>query len=100
MIRSTRQRGLPQRLQDCEFFRDNKVNDDGDFVHFALLAESQPVKMKEASSDPKWMKEEMESIEKNKTWELIDLPYGKKSIGVRWVFKVKTILNQAYGSIS
>jgi hypothetical protein len=35
------------------------------------------------------MKEELESIENNNTWELVDLPYGKKPIGVRWVFKVK-----------
>lgn len=60
--RSTRQRGLSQRLQDCELFRDNDVNDDGDFVHFALMTESKPVNMEEALSDPKWiysMKEEM-----------------------------------------
>lgn len=38
------------------------------------------------------MKEELESIEKNNTWELVNLPYGKKLIGVRWVFKVKANL--------
>lgn len=31
----------------------------------------------------------MKLIEKNKTWELVDLPEGKKPIGVRWMFKVK-----------
>lgn len=38
LTRSTRQKGLPLRLQDCELFRDNEVNDDGDFIHFALMA--------------------------------------------------------------
>src|ERR1044072_2690340 len=35
------------------------------------------------------MKEELESIEKNNTWELVDLPERKKEIGVKWVYKVK-----------
>lgn len=68
------------------------MNNDGDFVHFALMAESEPVNEEEALSDPKWicaMKEELESIEKKGTWELVDLPLGKKPIGVRWVYKVK-----------
>lgn len=42
-------------------------------------------------SDPKWilsMKEELKSINKNKTWELVDPPEEKKSIGVRWMYKV------------
>ncbi|KAI5405698.1 hypothetical protein KIW84_052458 [Lathyrus oleraceus] len=36
-----------------ELFPDNKVNDDGDFVHFALMDESEPVKTEEVLSDPK-----------------------------------------------
>jgi hypothetical protein len=31
----------------------------------------------------------MDSIEENGTWSLIDLPPGRKPIGVKWVFKVK-----------
>lgn len=73
-------------------FRDNEVIDDGDFSHFSLMAEFEPIKTEEDLSDPKWicaMKEELESIKKNNTWELIDLSGGKKPIGVKWVFKVK-----------
>jgi len=32
---------------------------------------------------------EMESIEKNQTWELTNLPRGMKPIGVKWIFKTK-----------
>ena len=32
---------------------------------------------------------EIEAIERNKTWELTDLPKGAKRIGVKWVFKSK-----------
>lgn len=51
--RSTRQRGLPIRIHDCDLFLDNKVNDYADFFHFALMTESRPSKMGEALSDPK-----------------------------------------------
>ncbi|KAI5424184.1 hypothetical protein KIW84_030412 [Lathyrus oleraceus] len=42
--RSTRQRGLPPRLQDSKRVQDNEINEDGDFVHFSLMAASEPVK--------------------------------------------------------
>lgn len=31
----------------------------------------------------------MESIEKNKTWVLTDLPEGHKAIDLKWVYKLK-----------
>ena len=37
----------------------------------------------------KWvgvMAEELESLHKNKTWELVKLPKGKKAIGLKWVY--------------
>ncbi|XP_019099787.1 PREDICTED: uncharacterized protein LOC109132557 [Camelina sativa] len=33
--------------------------------------------------------EEIESITRNKTWDMVDLPYGSKTIGLKWVFKLK-----------
>jgi len=35
------------------------------------------------------MNEEIKLIEKNKTWELMDKPKGKKIIGFKWVYKIK-----------
>lgn len=35
------------------------------------------------------MNEEFDSLVKNRTWNLVDLPAGKKLIDNRWVFKVK-----------
>ena len=35
------------------------------------------------------MHQEMDSIHKNGTWELVDLPLGKKAIGNEWVYKIK-----------
>ncbi|GJY59135.1 RNA-directed DNA polymerase, eukaryota [Tanacetum coccineum] len=40
----------------------------------------------------KWkaaMKEEMDSLRKNKTWELVDHPAGKKLVSCKWLFKIK-----------
>ena len=35
------------------------------------------------------MQEEMEALHKNKTWDLITLPQGRKTIGNKWVYKIK-----------
>ncbi|CAH9073771.1 unnamed protein product [Cuscuta epithymum] len=35
------------------------------------------------------MVEEMNALDLNGTWDLVDLPTGKKSIGCKWVFAVK-----------
>lgn len=47
---------------------------------------------KQASTNAEWiaaMNKEIETLEANGTWELTQLPSGKKSIGCKWVYKVK-----------
>jgi hypothetical protein len=39
------------------------------------------------------MRQEYDSIIKNHSWKLVDLPFGKTPIIARWVFKVKEIVN-------
>jgi hypothetical protein len=34
------------------------------------------------------VREELKAIADNETWELLDLPVGRKAIGLKWVFKV------------
>ncbi|GJU58201.1 retrovirus-related pol polyprotein from transposon TNT 1-94 [Tanacetum coccineum] len=62
-------------------------------MHFVcLLADSESIKFEEVIRDKKWknaMDEEIASIERNKTWELVELPKGHQPIGVKWVFKKK-----------
>jgi hypothetical protein len=51
-----------------------------------------PKDWKEANRDPKWreaMLEELRALEKNKTWDLVKLPPGKKAMSCKWVFTVK-----------
>ena len=57
-----------------------------------MLVDSEPLGIEEALKKKVWldaMKEELEPIKRNKTWELTELPMEKKAISVRWVFKVK-----------
>jgi len=35
------------------------------------------------------MDEEIKVIEKNETWDLVELPKGHRPIGVKWVYKTK-----------
>lgn len=42
------------------------------------------------------MHEKYESILQNKTWSLVDLPYGKKPMTAHWIFKVKPSLNISF----
>ena len=52
----------------------------------------EPINYAEARGDPAWeaaMKQKIESVEKNKTWELVDLPAGHRPITLKWVFKLK-----------
>jgi hypothetical protein len=35
------------------------------------------------------MKDEMKSMKTNQVWELVDLPPRRKSIGNKWVLKIK-----------
>ncbi|BFG30843.1 hypothetical protein CerSpe_171170 [Prunus speciosa] len=51
-----------------------------------------PTRVDEAFNDPKWaeaMNIEMEALQKNNTWDIVDRPKGMKLVGCRWVFTVK-----------
>ncbi|KAK4406656.1 Retrovirus-related Pol polyprotein from transposon TNT 1-94 [Sesamum angolense] len=67
-----------------------------------LLDIDEPATYEEIVTSPnanEWitaMKDEMSSMAKNNVWELVDLPTGHKTIGNKWVLKVK---RKADGSI-
>ena len=57
-----------------------------------FLTDEEPASFKSAMKEKLWrraMEEEIKSIEKNSTWELVKLPEKCKSIGVKWVYKIK-----------
>ncbi|CAL2234863.1 unnamed protein product [Prunus armeniaca] len=56
----------------------------------------EPENFDEAAQDEAWkkaMENEMNMIEKNQTWELVNRPFNKPIIGVKWVYKTKLNLD-------
>ncbi|GKB32254.1 putative ribonuclease H-like domain-containing protein [Tanacetum coccineum] len=57
-----------------------------------FLSQHEPKKISEALEDESWvdaMQEELLQFEIQKVWILVDLPYGKKAIGTKWVYRNK-----------
>ena len=52
----------------------------------APLSLKEAMTMKKASKWKEAADEEMRSLEEQGTWELVDLPPGRKVVGVKWVF--------------
>ncbi|CAI7926750.1 unnamed protein product, partial [Closterium sp. NIES-53] len=56
----------------------------------------EPTTLKEAlesSDSEEWkkaMESELKSIKENGTWELVELPEGRKAITSKWLFKIKS----------
>jgi len=69
------------------------IYDEGMNSLFALYCHvDDPIHFEDAIKNRKWieaMDEEMNSIERNKTWDLVELLKGKEVIGVKWVYKTK-----------
>jgi hypothetical protein len=54
--------------------------------------DGEPQSFAEAERDAAWraaMQLEMDAVEKNRTWQLADLPRGHRAITLKWVFKLK-----------
>ncbi|XP_070033037.1 flocculation protein FLO11-like [Nicotiana tomentosiformis] len=64
----------------------------------APITAVEPHSYHQAAVSPAWqeaMRKEFKALETNHTWDIIDLPQGKKPIGCKWVYKIKY---KAYGS--
>ncbi|GJZ97537.1 putative ribonuclease H-like domain-containing protein [Tanacetum coccineum] len=77
------------------YVQKQRRNNHKDFHHclFAcFLSQHEPKKISEALEDESWvdaMQEELLQFEIQKVWILVDLPYGKKAIGTKWVYRNK-----------
>ncbi|GJV36539.1 retrovirus-related pol polyprotein from transposon TNT 1-94 [Tanacetum coccineum] len=57
-----------------------------------FLSQQEPTKIAQALNDESWveaMQEERLQFKSQKVWTLVDLPYGKKAIGTKWVYENK-----------
>lgn len=81
--RSERQKSRPKYLEDYILLA-RKLGEE-----ILLYLNGEPRNFGEAKESREWTKaceEEIKSIEKNKTWILVDLPCGAKPICLKWVF--------------
>nr|GEZ89809.1 copia protein [Tanacetum cinerariifolium] len=54
--------------------------------------QEEPKRIHQALKDPSWieaMQEELLQFKMQKVWILVDLPYGKRAIGTKWVYRNK-----------
>lgn len=92
--RSSRTTRQPTRLEDYVLL----AQVDGE--RLLMIINDEPWNYNEAKELKVWVdacKDEIFSIEKNDTWDLVELPAGVKPIGLKWVFKIK---RNADGTIS
>nr|GFB95669.1 putative ribonuclease H-like domain-containing protein [Tanacetum cinerariifolium] len=67
----------------------------GDFhtcMFACFLSQKEPKRIHQALKDPSWieaMQEELLQFKMQKVWILVDLPYGKRAIGTKWVYRNK-----------
>lgn len=90
--RSNRVRFPSVRLQGYVMYPVGLSEDVTDIMHFILMAESEPITLDQALSNLKWkeaMVDELRSIEKTETWQMVNLPSNKRAIDVKWVYKTK-----------
>ncbi|GJX33704.1 putative ribonuclease H-like domain-containing protein [Tanacetum coccineum] len=72
---------------------EGKTHEDLHTCLFAcFLSQVEPKKVIQALTDPSWieaMQDELLQFKLQKVWTLVDLPYGKRAIGTKWVYRNK-----------
>lgn len=84
--RSTRARRKPYYLSEYISLAEIECE------RLLITINEEPWDFEEAKAHREWVvacEDEIESIVKNKTWDLVDLPLGAKTIRLKWVFKIK-----------
>ena len=74
----------------CEIYEASTPNSASLFELFSQIDD--PLIFEEVVEDEVWaqaMDEEIECIEKNQTWELVDVLKSKDVINVKWIYKTK-----------
>nr|GFB35991.1 putative ribonuclease H-like domain-containing protein [Tanacetum cinerariifolium] len=57
-----------------------------------FLSQEEPKRVHQALKDPSWieaMQDELRQFKMQKVWILVDLAYGKREIGTKWVYRNK-----------
>nr|GEV86839.1 putative ribonuclease H-like domain-containing protein [Tanacetum cinerariifolium] len=83
MTRMVKEQGGLDQINDEDFYT---------CMFTCFLFQAKPKKVHQALKDPSWiesMQEELLQFKMQKVWVLVDLPKGKRAIGLKWVFRNK-----------
>ncbi|GKA40284.1 retrovirus-related pol polyprotein from transposon TNT 1-94 [Tanacetum coccineum] len=83
----------------CRFLVEGELDNEADNVTLLALFAGDPVTVDEALKHEEWrgvMEDELQSFQRNQTWEQAYFPEGKNVIALKWIFKTKFL---ADGSI-
>nr|GEY29898.1 putative ribonuclease H-like domain-containing protein [Tanacetum cinerariifolium] len=80
-------------LEDIIYSDDEDVvGAEADFNNLEPSIPEKPKRVHQALKDPSWieaMQEELLQFKIQKVWVIVDLPYGKRAIGTKWVYRNK-----------
>ncbi|GKE94939.1 putative ribonuclease H-like domain-containing protein [Tanacetum coccineum] len=89
-------RGITKKTNEHGFISavyEGKTHKDLHTCLFAyFLSQEEPKRIAKALSDPAWveaMQEELLQFKLQKVWILVDLPKGKRAIGIKWILMNK-----------
>jgi hypothetical protein len=80
-----RERRKPKRYSPLDF----RANFSLSFIGDDLKTAREAVNSEDIKLSKKVIVEEMDALDKNEAWDLVDLPTRRNSIGSKWVFKKK-----------
>nr|GEY05214.1 putative ribonuclease H-like domain-containing protein [Tanacetum cinerariifolium] len=83
MARMVKEQGGVTQINDEDFHT---------FMFTCFLSQEEPKIVHQALKDPSWIEaiqEELLQFNMQKVWVLVDLPKGKRAIGLKWVFRNK-----------
>nr|GEV25577.1 putative ribonuclease H-like domain-containing protein [Tanacetum cinerariifolium] len=93
---TTQTRNMSKNLEEHRFVttihQRTNHKDLHNYLFACFLSQEQPKKVIHALKDPSWieaMQEEVLQFKLQEVWTLMDLPYGKRAIGTKWVFRNK-----------
>ncbi|CAN6457819.1 unnamed protein product [Victoria cruziana] len=90
LIGYKRSRAPPSHLSDYYLYlSEGSEHQENSSVLLENLSFDEAVSSSESVEWISAMNEEIESIQRNQVWELVDLPPGRKPIGCKWVLKKK-----------
>ncbi|GJY28847.1 putative ribonuclease H-like domain-containing protein [Tanacetum coccineum] len=89
MTKNSEEHGLMSLIQKQ---RRTNHKDFQNCLFACFLSQVEPKKVIQALTDPSWieaMQDELLQFKLQKVWTLVDLPYGKRAIGTKWVYMNK-----------